>query len=156
MICCLGVSTLFAAEMKVGVIDIHRILGESKQAKAAREKLEKTFKPREAKIQELQKSYKDDVAKLERDASVISASDKQKLQDKITNEGRDLQRLQRDYQQDASVAENREMKEFLQTLKKTVDNYAESQGYDIILQKDQIPYANPRNDITNEILKKLG
>lgn len=145
-----------AANVKIGVIDLHQILQKAPQVKVINKKLESQFKPRQAKIVALQKTIKNGMAKFSKDGSVMSASQKTAMQEKIMKQRRDLARMEQDYQQDLGVAQNQSMQQFFAKLKGIVSTVAKKGDYDLILQKDGVPYANPTVDVTSQVLKQLA
>ena len=52
------VTTAYAADTRIGIVNTAKLLKEAPQAEAARKKLESEFAPRDIKIVELQKSIK--------------------------------------------------------------------------------------------------
>lgn len=143
------------APIKVGVINLADVLKNSPQMKAAADKLRKEFKPRQEKIMAAQKTFEANQAKLKRDAAVMSATDKTALQAKVSDEQRDLQRMQEDYMQDLQAAQQAMMQTVLKKLDGIVQSIAAKNGYDLILQRNSVAFASQRVDITPEVLKSL-
>ncbi len=145
-----------AADVKIGVIDLHEILQQSTEAKAINKKLEDQFKPRQEKIVAKQKDVKAEMDKYSKNSAVMNESQKSAAQEQIVKDRRDLDRMEQDYQQDLGVAQNQAMSEFLAKLKTVITQVAKKDGYDLILQKDGVPYANDSIDVTAQILKALA
>ncbi|NNM58208.1 MAG: OmpH family outer membrane protein [Legionellales bacterium] len=139
----------------VGVIDLSVVLQHSTEAKAAGEQLKKQFKPRQQKILDAQKVLQQDQDKLKRDSSVISVSDAQALQSKISSEGRDLQQMQDNYMQDLRAAQQQAMQQVLSHVDKIVQQIATKGHYDLILQKNSVAYSSPRIDITQQVIDAI-
>ncbi|MBY0544606.1 MAG: OmpH family outer membrane protein [Gammaproteobacteria bacterium] len=144
-----------ASNLTVGVIDLTVVLQHSTQAKAAGDTLKKQFKPRQQKILDAQKQLQDDQDKLKRDSSVMSASDAQALQTKISSEGRDLQQMQDDYMQDLRAAQQQAMQQVLAKIQTIVQKIATQGHYDLILQKNTVAYSSPRIDITQQVIDAM-
>ena len=76
----------FAANAeKIGVVDINKVMGTSKQAVEIKAKLEKKYKPREEKLIAMQKGIQEDIKKLQRDASVMTETQKNSRLVRIAN-----------------------------------------------------------------------
>jgi outer membrane protein len=148
-------SVSFSGAIKVGVVDVHKLIEQSTEVKALNARLKKEFKPRQQKIMAAQHSLQQKAERLKREMSVMSESEKTDFQSKLVVEQRNLQRLQQDYQQDISLVQNREMKKFFTRLKAAVDKYARDNQYDIILQKDAAPFASAKVDVTTAVLHSL-
>ncbi len=152
------ISTLAFAttpEIKISVIDLQKIMREAPQAKEVSEKLTKKFKPRQEHLASAQKHLQDEMNKMKRDGTVMSATERTKLQTKIVTDKRDFQRLQEDFRQDLNVAQNQSIQKVMGTIHEVVDTIAKKENYDLILQKDAVPFASERVEITAQVLKQL-
>ncbi len=144
-----------AGNINIGVVDLSQVLKNSPQMKSAAEKLKKEFKPRQEKILSAQKTFQADQAKLKRNGSVMSESELEDAKNKLSDEGRDLQRMQEDYQQDIQTAQQQAMQGVLAQIDKIVQNIASKDHYDVIFQRNGVAYASSRVDITAEVIKAL-
>ncbi len=144
-----------AGNLKVGIIDVQQIMQKSPQIAVVNEQLTKEFKPRQDKIIASQKSLQDEIDKLNRNGSVMSPVDRNKLQDQIDADKSSLQSMSVAFQRDLSTAQNQAMQGFMSQLTADVNNIAKTQNYDLILQRSGVPYANPKLDITSEVLAGL-
>lgn len=152
-------NTGFAAattDMKIGVIDIQKVVQTAPQTKAITSRLSSKFDARKKEIETAQKSIEDGDAKLKRDGSVMSDSDRQALQDKLANQKRELMFKQQTYQEDVVRAQNEEMQKLLDSVRGVVDTIAEKEKYDIVLQKESLPYVDSKLDITDQVIAALG
>ena len=66
---------------------------------------------------------------------------------------RDLQRLQREFREDLNLRKNEELAQVLERANKVVQQIAEQEKFDLILQ--EAVYRSPRIDITEKVLKAL-
>lgn len=152
----LSFGSAMASDLKIGVINIQRVMQQSSEIHAISKRLQSQFKARQDKIASLQKSLKSDVTRLKRDEAIMSQADKSNLQEKILRNKREFERMQQDFQQDANMAQNKEMQKFFGKLSKQVDSYAKANHYDLILRSDAVPFASSQVDVTDDILKKLS
>jgi outer membrane protein len=67
---------------------------------------------------------------------------------------RDLQRKQREFQEDLNGRRNEELQQVLDKANKAVKQVAESEKYDLVIQ--EVVYANAKHDITDKVLKILN
>ena len=157
---CLGLVLVAAAtsalaqESKVGYISYQRITTESTPAKIAQAKLEQEFSRRQKDLNDQQSSLKTLVEKFERDAPTLSESQRNTRQKELAELSRDLQRKQREYQEDVNGRRNDELQQMLDKTNKAVKQVAEADKYDLILQ--EVVYFNPKHDITDKVLKILN
>jgi len=149
----------FAADFKIGVIDLRKVVQGSPRAAAINKKLEKEFKKRQNKIVADQKQLEKDITKLNKNKAVMKAAKRTDLQEKIIRQRRDLQRQSQDYQQDFTLTRNRAMQEYLASylpkVKAAIDKIAKSGKYDMILQKEVVPFSKANYEITNQVVKAL-
>ena len=67
-----GMTTAFAAPLKIGVLDVRQIIQTSPQVKAIGQQLESKFKSRKEGILNDQNALEKQVADLQRDSSVMT------------------------------------------------------------------------------------
>ena len=152
----LALSSSFALandNVKVGFISIDRILREAAPAKKALQKLEKEFAPRDAEIQKLTKQAKDLQTVLEKESVTLSEADRRNKEADLGRINRDLQRLQREFREDLNARRNEELSQVIERANKVVQQIAEAEKFDLILQ--EAVFRSARIDITEKVLKAL-
>ncbi|RMX17687.1 OmpH family outer membrane protein [Legionella jordanis] len=145
----------FANPAKIGVVDLQKIMQTSSQMKAIQEKLEKDFKPRRDKLVAMEESLKKDMEKFKRDSTVMSQTQKKDMEKKIVTAQRTFEREGQQYQQELSTAHNEAMEELYSKIRKAINKVAETDKYDLILQKDATPFSVSQLDITDSVLKEI-
>ncbi len=143
-----------AQDFKVGVINYQVITTQSNPAKAAQVKLEQEFSKRQKELAEQQASLKAFGEKFERDAPTLSESQRASRQKEGTELARDLQRRQREFQEDLNGRRNEELHQLLDRATRAVKQVAEAEKYDMVLQ--EVVYVNAKHDITDKVLKILN
>ncbi|OXR49380.1 MULTISPECIES: OmpH family outer membrane protein [unclassified Pusillimonas] len=139
---------------KVGFVSTERILRDSKPAKAAQAKIEGEFKRRDQELQNLANSLRNKAQQFDKDAPVLSESDRVKRQRELADIDADLQRKRREFQEDFNRRRNEEFSSIVEKADAAIKQIADSQGYDLIIQ-DAVT-VSPRVDITDQVLKALG
>lgn len=145
-----------AGDLKIGIVDLHRVLQESPQAKKISQQLEQKFKPRQQKLIAQQKQLKADVTKIRRDATIMTTGQKTQLQEKISREQRELERSGSNYQEDLNAAQTQATQQFFDKVTVALNKVAKKDGYDMILQKENVPYSAPQMDITKNIIAAIA
>ncbi|MFT0548332.1 OmpH family outer membrane protein [Allopusillimonas ginsengisoli] len=145
---------VYAQATKIGFVSTERILRDSKPAKAAQAKIESEFKKRDTELQSLANQLRSEAQKLDKDAPVISESDRIKRQRKLADLDSDLQRKRREFQEDFNRRRNEEFSSIVERADAAIKKIAEEQGYDLIIQ-DAVT-VSPRVDITDQVMKSLG
>ncbi|HMA31769.1 MAG TPA: OmpH family outer membrane protein [Casimicrobiaceae bacterium] len=144
-----------AAEYKIGFVNTERLFREAAPAKRAQAKIEKEFAARDAEIQKLAKQVRDMQASLDRDGPTMSDNDRRNKERDLANQSRDLQRMQREFREDLNLRRNEELASIQERANKVIQQIAESEKYDLILQ-DPVVYASQRIDITDKVIKALA
>lgn len=139
---------------KIGFVNTERILRESGPARAAQAKIESEFKARDAELQRMATNLRAQAEKFDKDAPVLSESDRMKRQRDLSNMDGDLQRRRREFQEDFNRRRNEEFSAIVQKANAAIKNIAEKENYDLIVQ-DAVT-VSPRVDITDKVIQALG
>lgn len=150
----LGASAQSADGLKIGVVNVGRLLQESPQAQAAREKLEDEFAPRRREIVAMQTALEEKSASMQKELEVMGAEERENAQRELRNEERALLRTQNEFREDLDLRNNEAIGGIQQEVLREIAAYGESAGLDLVLA-DGIVFASDRVDITNEVLKRL-
>lgn len=143
-----------AAELKIGVVSLAKLAAESPQAKKIQESLEQEFAGERRELLALQNDLKGLQEKFQRDAEVMSQSERSDMERRIRDMGRDLQFRNQTYLEDAQARRNEELAKLQRELVIAVNEFAEKQGYDLVLV-DGVIYANKALDITDQVLATI-
>jgi len=146
---------VFAKELKVGMVDYRRIMATSDEAKAAMEKMQKEFKPKQEKLIALEKSLKEKSEKLQRNAAIMSDVEKSKLEREVVSAQRDMQRLQEEFREDTIARQQEETQKLFEKVSSVVKTLAEKENYDLILHQDVNIYAADHINITEKVIKEM-
>jgi len=138
---------------KIGFVNTERILRDSTPAKAAQAKIEAEFKDRDAELQRLATTLRTQAEKYEKDAPVLSESERTRRQRELFNLDTDLQRKRNEFQEDFNRRRNEEFSVLIDRANEVIKNIAEAGQYDLILQ-DAVT-VSPRVDITEQVIQAL-
>ena len=144
-----------AVEYKIGFVNTERLFREATPAKRAQQKIEKEFATRDAEIQKLAKQVRDLQAALDKDGATMAETERRNKERDLANQSRDLQRMQREFREDLNLRRNEELAGIQERANKVIQQIAESEKFDLILQ-DPVVYASQRIDITDKVIKALA
>lgn len=159
--CVFGVGALLAlqvasaADLKVGVIDLRKILSDAPQVTAMRTKLQTQFDPANKELIALQKTLQDDADNYNKNSAVMKDADKKSLQGKIMTEQKQLRDKQADFQKKLLAAEDQAMQGISKQVQDAVDGIAKSKKFDLVLAKGAVAYNDPSFEVTTEVLDIL-
>jgi outer membrane protein len=147
-----GVSS--AADLKIGFVNVARLLEKAPQAEAAKKDLEREFKPRDSKLVGEQKTIKSLEEKLAKDEAVMNEAERQKIERDLLNRKRDAKRVQDEFREDFNLRRNEELAKLQKSIFEAIQSLAKEENYDLLLT-DGVVFARDSIDITNKIEQKL-
>ncbi len=152
----LGFSTVsWSEEIKIGFVNVARVLQQAPQAEAAKKRLEKEFAPRDKRLVAMQKALKKLQDKMSRDAAVMSDAERRKLEREILSKQRELKRAQEEFREDFNLRRNEELGKLQRQVFEAIKSLAKDEGYDLLLT-DGVVYASDRVDVTEKVQQRLA
>lgn len=140
-----------SAPAKVAVINLQRAVLGTAEIQKANTEMQAKYKPRNDKIEQLQK----DLASIQQQLQTNASLSPQAQQD-LTSEGqrkqRDLQRLQEDLQGDVDRERNDILSKSTQKMSQVVKKIAEEKGLDLVVDSTNAIYFKPALEITDEAI----
>ena len=143
-----------AQGVKIGVVSLQAIVERAPQTKAVMDALREEFAPREREIVAKQKEIEDLRAKLQKDLAVMGETERRNAEKNLRDLGRDFERLRSEYQEDSNLRQNEEFGVLQRSVLKEVQDYAQAQGYDLIVG-DGVLYVSSNVNITEDVLNAV-
>ena len=137
-----SVAQAVAADFRIGVVHTERILRESAPALKAEKKIEKEFAARDQDIKNFTQQAKTIQTLLDKEGMTMPDAERRNKERELENLNVNLQRLQREFREDLNLR------------KKAIQQIAESEKYDLVLQ--EAVYVNPKIDITDKVIKFMA
>jgi outer membrane protein len=144
-----------AADLKIGYVQVDKILQDAPQTAESGKKLEREFTARTQELERLQKQIKDIETALDKDSLTMSEADRKNKERDSSNLKIDFQRKQRELREDVNLRKNEELGTLQDKINKAVTAVSEAEGYDLVVYGG-VAYANKKIDITDKVLKSLG
>ncbi|MDT8310766.1 MAG: OmpH family outer membrane protein [Methylophaga sp.] len=144
----------FANDLKIGVVNASRILDQSPQKDAALKRLETEFSSRSKSLEAKNRQLRSAQEKLQKDAAILSADEREAQERKIIGDQRELKRLQEEYSEDLSIRRNEELRKLEEEIAETIVSIAKAEKYDLVLYQGVI-FASDKADLTSKVLEKL-
>ena len=152
----LGLCCAFPAvadELKIGFVNIQRIVRDAPAAIKAARKLDQEFGRRDAELRKLAQDIQARQDAL-RTASSLSQSARAAKERELVELQRDYQRKGEQFQEDLNVRQNEENAALIERANNAIRQIATSENYDVILQ-DAVAVGD-RIDITDKVIKALS
>lgn len=150
----LSYSLSFAQErIKIGYIDIQRVIGESQAGKRARDRFQAQVKKAEADIVKERQDIERLKSDLDKKGPLLKDEERRNLESDLQKRSVNLQRSMSDYQQDLQVKNNEMMSDILKELEKIVNEVGKAEKFTMILERSQILYSDQGIDITSKVIE---
>jgi outer membrane protein len=144
-----------SAELKVGYVQVEKILQDAPQTAESGKKLEREFGPRSQELDKMAKQIKDLEGSLDKDGLTLSDSDRRNKERDAQNIKVEFQRKQRELREDINLRKNEELASLQDRINKAVQTVAKAESYDLVMYSG-VAYAADKIDITDKVLKQLG
>jgi outer membrane protein len=139
---------------KIAYVEVGKVLQESPQVKAVKEKIRKEFAKRDDQLVAEQKKLKKLKEKLARDGSIMSEAERKRLERDIIARTRKLKNSQSEFQEDLALRQNEELGKLRKVIAEVIVKVAKKGGYDLVLESGVV-WANDKVNITPQVLKEL-
>jgi len=142
------------ADTKIGFVNTEKLLREAPLSVAAQKKLEREFAARDQELQKLAKQARDLQLQLDKDGVTMSDSERKAKERDLGNLNRDLQRQGREFREDLNLRRNEELGQIQERARKAIQEIARAEKFDLVVE--QAVYVDPKNDITDRVMKALA
>lgn len=144
---------LKAQEVRIGYVDMKRLLDNAPQVMAGREALDLEFRPLNDQLM----ADEETLLQLEQELAAASGLSLEQInarQREIRNLRRSIERRREDLADDLNFRRNRQIKELGAEIELAVQTVARREGYDLVLSSP-VAYASATIDITDKVLEFL-
>ncbi|WP_369602493.1 OmpH family outer membrane protein [Hahella sp. SMD15-11] len=144
------------AELKVAVVDYRGALMASDAAQEYTKQLKKEFAGKEEEIRKLGEEAQKLRDRLQKDAAILSETEKARLKSEFDAKVQDFEYLKRKYQGQISQRQEAFIRESEPRLQKALQALIEKGNYDLVLPRQSVIHVKPALDITPELIKQLN
>jgi len=144
-----------AEGQKVGVIDIQRAIGATKDGQKAFAALQTMFEPMRTKLAQRQAEIQAEQAKLKQGSNTMNAAERERLMLSIEQKIKSFNRETEDVQARFEEENNRAIEPLGRRILQVIEQFAKQKGYALVLDvsSQQTPVMFAANNITSEIVK---
>jgi outer membrane protein len=152
----LSLNSADAAEMKVGVMNVQKVLVNSVSGKTAKEKFDQKMQDLQSKFKTEEQDLVDMQGEIEKKSSAWSEETKQLKMREFQKKRRELQEKSEDARFELKTLQDKELAPILKALEGVVDTFGKSNGYTLILDsKAGVIYFSDAVDISDQLVKEL-
>lgn len=142
------------APLKIGFVNVGRVMDAVPQTVAARNRIKREFEPRDRQLLDLQKRVRAEEDKMVKDAAVMSASERQRKDTELRALKRELRRSQEEFRDDHNLRRSQELSKLQRKVADVIRAMAKAELYDLVITDGAI-YAGERVDLTPRIVERL-
>lgn len=143
------------AQSKVGIVNVPRLLKESKSSQAASKRLEIEFSKRDQELQKIADQFKQNQDQIERNSATMSETERRNKERDLADQTRDIQRRQREFREDLERRQGEETAKIIDKAQAIINKIAEDEKFDLILRDAVYVSPTTKVDITDRVIKQL-
>lgn len=150
--------SLAQSKVKIGYVDMQRVLNEVEDGAKAKDRLKKEFNEKQAQLDRKQEELKRKKEDYDKQSLVLKEDVRRQKQQDLQQDFIELQQLYAKLQKELSENELGLTKEIFDKAQSIIADIAQKDGFTLILDKmeGRILYALPSMDITNEVIRKYN
>ena len=149
----LSFSTAWAQAVKIGFVDLQRIIADSQAGKKANDRFQAQIKKAEADLQKERQDLERIKTDLDKKGPLLKDEERRNLEADFQRRSVNLQRNMSDQQQELQRKRNEMMSEILKELEQVVTDVGKAEKFTLILERSQILYSDQAVDITNKVIE---
>ena len=152
---CITSTSVFAADLKLGYVDMQRALNGSEEGKKAKEQLAAKVKKYQDEINVKQEELKKLKDELEKQGMLLSDSARASKEKDYQNKLKEFQRFTKDAQDELQGKDEELTRSILAGMEKVIQAYGSQNGFTFIFVKNDniLLFADEKADLTAEVLK---
>jgi outer membrane protein len=147
--------SVFADAVRIGVVDLQKIVQTSPQIKTIQQGLEQKFRSRRDALVNTEKDLKAKIEAFKKDSVVMNPSQKKDNERNLIALQQKFERDGQQYQQELSTAHNEAMEDFYTKVRAAISTVAKNEHYDLIVQKDAAPFTTEKLDVTKQVIAAI-
>lgn len=147
----------FAADLKIGYVDMQKAIQETSAGKQAKKDLEKEFNSKKAELQKKEGDLKKMDEDLRKKATALSDEVRNKKMQELQGEAMKFQREVGESQMNIQKKERELTQPILEKLQAALDKIGKEGGYTMILERGEqsVLWAKKDLDLTDAIVKEF-
>ncbi|MGM0645813.1 MAG: OmpH family outer membrane protein [Thermodesulfobacteriota bacterium] len=154
----IGVNSGIASDLKIGIVDMQKIVEKSDPGEKAMEQLKDELNDMQSKL-ETKKSELDELNEaLEKQSVMLSEEAQSDKEQEFKTKIQEFQQLRQSYQEKAQAKEQELSGPIVQKLAEVIDSYGEENDYSFIIDKRNsgLVYGEDSLEITEEIMDEFN
>ncbi len=147
---------LGAADLKIAVLDTQRALVATEEARDRLEKAQSELQAGETELNDLGEAILDLQQQFEIDGGVMSPSEQRRVRKELEDKQLDFQYQRNKLQKELNDKQQELLQVMAPKLNAVLEDLIALEGYDLIMERANLRYVNPKHDITRRVTEKLN
>lgn len=147
-----SVATVAYAEMRIAVVDTQRAMMETEDGLRLQANLKKVFDKKQKELDRKQKELEQERADIEKQKGVLSQDSLQRRAESWQREMAELQQTYVNFNQELQKKQNEMTQPIFQKTMGLIRRLATSQGYEMVIDKQAVPYVRSDLDVTDRLI----
>ncbi len=140
-------------KLKIGVVDIQRVISESQIGKAAKDKFQTQVKKVEADLLKEKQTVEKMKSDFEKKSALMNEEDRRNQEKEIQKRERGYGLSMRDYEQELRQREGEMTSEIFKDIVKIVSEMGKGEKFSVIFERSQVPYSDDAIDVTKKVIE---
>lgn len=157
MVACFSASAADSGELKIGIMNVQKVLVQSNAGIKAKDTIEKRKNEFESSFAADQVALQELKDTIDKKSSVWSKEKKEEKILEFNKMRRDLQTKSKDAQAEMQRLQDRELEPIIKELEQVVNSFGDEQGYSMILDsKNGVVFYDKAYDISDALIEELN
>lgn len=144
-----------AAQMKVAVVDVRAVFEQLPQAREIGQTIEMEFQDRVERLRAMEQEMTEMQERLQRDEAIMSESELQQSAMALQERYQEYQQRREALSEQLNRRRNEERNRVLGQIQQVVNDIAEADGYDLVLEAGNLAFAKNSLNITNRVVQRM-
>ena len=154
---CFAAQSCLAADLKIGVINVQKIIVTSEAGKAAKERFDVKMKELQGAFKKEEEDLKMMQDEIKKKSSAWSEEKKAEKVREYQKNGRELQAKTEDARFEMKQLQDKELEPILKALEQVVEKFGKEKGFTVIMDsKNGVVYFDEAIEVSEAIVKKLN
>lgn len=147
---------LAAAELKIAVLDTQRALVSTEEAQTLLEQAQNELQKEEAELNALAEEIRALQEQMETDGEIMSPGEQRRIAKESEDKQIDFQYMRNKLQKQLNDKQQELLQVMAPKLNAVLEDLIALEGYDLIMERGNLRYVNPKHDITRRVTEKLN
>ena len=140
-------------KIKIGAVDVQRVISESQSGKAAKDKFQAQVKKVEADLLKERQTVEKMKSDFEKKSALMNEEDRRNQEKEIQRRERGYVLSMKDSEQELRQREGEMTSEIFRDIVKVVSEMGKGEKFSVIFERSQVPYSDDAIDVTKKVIE---